>query len=305
MNTKFSVLYILLLIYSFEIAFAQNCNDNIHEGEGTFYAGVAGSSSGNCSLPVDNGDFLHCALNTIDYNNSNACGACIEVNGPSGIVFLTVVDRCPECAVGDVDMTQEAFAMIADPIDGRVPITWKFVPCQTEKKIDINFKEGSSEFWTAIQFRNVEHAISLMEYRNNSNQWTHVNRELFNFFIEPNGIPSPMTLRVTSVLGEQLVFENISINVNADYPTGQQFSTPEECETLSTQDLHANTLKMYPNPTVSIAYFKNPNREQWVLFNHNGQVIKKGNTEYVNVSELQNGMYFIFLSGVAQKILKE
>jgi len=73
-------------------------------------------------------------------------------------LFPKVVDRCPECASGDVDMTEQAFAEIADVIDGRVPISWRFVPCEMESNnetIKINFKEGSSEFWTAIQFRNI------------------------------------------------------------------------------------------------------------------------------------------------------
>jgi len=87
--------------------------------------------SENCSLPVVSGDYMHCALNNFDYDGSNACGACIEVIGAKGSVILKVVDRCPECASGDVDMTEQAFDMIADVIDGRVPISWKFVPCET------------------------------------------------------------------------------------------------------------------------------------------------------------------------------
>jgi len=122
------ILLLLFCLFFKTLAFSQ-CNDDVKSGEGTFYDGVQGSSDGNCSLPVAADEFMHCALNTIDYQNSNACGACIEVTGSLGKTIVKVVDRCPECKPGDVDLTQQAFSKIANPIDGRVPITWKFVPC--------------------------------------------------------------------------------------------------------------------------------------------------------------------------------
>ncbi len=220
---------IYILVY-FPV-FAQ-CNDAVRTGEATFYGGIAGSSGGNCSLPVDANDFMHCALNNTDYNNSNACGACLEVTGSRGKTIVKVVDRCPECKPGDVDLTQQAFSEIANPIDGRVPISWKFVPCPlaSNQTIKVNFKSGSSKYWTAIQFRNIKHAINKMEYFKNGT-WINVKRELFNFFIEPTGVESPMNLRITSVVGETLLLNNIEINTNTDFDTGLQFTTPQGCDT--------------------------------------------------------------------------
>jgi len=255
------------------------------------------------------GDYMHCALNNFDYDGSNACGACIEVTGAKGSVILKVVDRCPECASGDVDMTEQAFAMVADVIDGRVPISWKFVPCETainNNSIKINFKEGSSEFWTAIQFRNINHAISSMEYQLPDMTWKSVDRELFNFFIETSGIPSPMNLRVTSILGEVLVFENISLDLNQDYDTQLQFSTPLECiQTLSTVDLLKPTTTFYPNPTTEILHLQN-NTEKWILSDLNGKIIAQGTASSIQMSALAPGMYFITLENKqTQRIIKQ
>ncbi len=222
---------LLLICLCIQASVFSQCNDDIKSGEATFYGGIAGSSGGNCSLPVVADDFMHCALNNTDYQNSNACGSCLEVTGSLGKTIVKVVDRCPECKPGDVDLTQEAFSKIANPIDGRVPITWKFVPCPltTGQTIKINFKSGSSKYWTAIQFRDLKHAITKMEYFKNSS-WINVNRVLFNFFIEPQGINSPMTLRITSILGEQLILDNVQINTNTDFDTRLQFKTPPECQ---------------------------------------------------------------------------
>ncbi len=228
MKIKFLILIACVLCY---VDFVAQCNDSIKSGEATFYGGVAGSEGGNCSLPVAVNDFMHCALNNTDYDESNACGACLEVTGSRGKTIVQVVDRCPECKPGDVDLTQQAFAKVANPIDGRVPITWKFVPCPlaANKTIKVNFKSGSSKYWTAIQFRDLKHAVSKMEYRKN-NTWINVERKLFNFFIEPTGIESPMQLRITSVVGEELILNDIVINTSADFDSKVQFSTPPNCE---------------------------------------------------------------------------
>jgi len=297
----------ILFICCHTFIFSQNCNDKLHTGEGTFYGGVDGGATGNCSLPVAQGDFFHCALNNIDYDGSNTCGSCIEVTGPKGSVTLKVVDRCPECASGDVDMTQEAFAMIADVVDGRVPISWKFVPCTTTDFIKINFKEGSSQYWTAIQFRDTKHAISKMEYQNTTNEWISVKRELFNFFIETKGIASPMNLRITSVLGEQLVFENIPLNLNADYDTGLQFTTPQECNQTSTStqpDNADSNATFYPNPTSEILYLENT-FGNWTLSDGSGKLLRQGTSKTIDMSELSNGLYFIYSDQKTIRIIKK
>ncbi|WP_188112135.1 expansin EXLX1 family cellulose-binding protein [Aquimarina sp. RZ0] len=226
MRTINAIFCVFCLFFYNSIA---QCNDGIKNGEATFYGGVSGSSGGNCSLPVAIDDFMHAALNTVDYDGSNACGACLEVTGSSGSAIVKVVDRCPECKEGDVNLSQEAFAMIANPIDGIVPISWKYVPCPlSNNTIKINFKTGSSIYWTAIQFRDIKRGMSKMEYLKNGS-WVNVNRELYNFFIEPTGIESPMSLRITSDIGEQLVINDVPINVDQDFDTGVQFSTPADC----------------------------------------------------------------------------
>ena len=307
MKPTYLIFSMILLCFTIQLS-AQNCNDEIHTGEGTFYGGVAGGIFGNCSLPVAAGDYMHCALNNIDYDGSDACGAFIEVTGSKGSVILKVVDRCPECAAGDVDMTEEAFEIIANVIDGRVPISWKFVPAETNsnKNIKINFKEGSSAFWTAIQFRDIKHAVAAMEYQLPDNTWQSVERELFNFFIETSGIPSPMNLRVTSILGEELVFENVSLNLNQDYDTQLQFSTPAEClNTLSVNDIAIPTTKFYPNPTSGVLFIQN-NNEHWVLTDVNGKIIKEGTSDSIEMSVLNAGIYFIsFDNKPAEKIIKQ
>jgi rare lipoprotein A (peptidoglycan hydrolase) len=57
------------------------------------------------------------------------CGKCIEVKGPKGSVVVKVLDKCPECKKGAVDLSKSAFEKIADVSAGRVPSSWVEVPC--------------------------------------------------------------------------------------------------------------------------------------------------------------------------------
>lgn len=53
------------------------------------------------------------------------CGKTITVHGKSGAsVDVKIVDTCPGCADGDVDMSETAFKKLAPLNDGRIPISW-------------------------------------------------------------------------------------------------------------------------------------------------------------------------------------
>lgn len=173
-----------------------------HTGEGTFYDA---DGTGNCGFDPSPEDLRVAAINNKDYAGSAACGACARVSGPLGEITVRIVDRCPECPEGDLDLSREAFAEIANPEDGRVPITWRFVPCEVTGPIIYHFKEGSNPFFTAVQIRNHRHPIATFEALDGDGVFRVIERVDFNFFIEEAGLgPGPYTFRVTDVFGQVL-----------------------------------------------------------------------------------------------------
>lgn len=94
------------------------------EGEATYYDA---NGTGACGFPASN-DFMVAAINDEQYSKAN-CGRCIEVAGPTGKVVVRIVDKCPGCSFGDVDLSQTAFGKIAKLSAGRIAITWRFVEC--------------------------------------------------------------------------------------------------------------------------------------------------------------------------------
>jgi expansin len=168
-------------------------------GDGTYYDA---DGSGNCMFDPSPGDLMVAAMNETDYQNSAACGACAAVEGPAGSILVRIVDRCPECAPGDLDFSREAFAMIAAIEAGRVDIRWRYVECPIDGAMGFRFKEGSNPFWTAIQVRNHRQRIAGLEARPPGGEYQTVAREQYNYFVAPAGLgEGPYDLRVTDVYG--------------------------------------------------------------------------------------------------------
>jgi len=67
------------------------------------------------------------ALNAEQMGENTKCGSTAAITGPKGSVTVVFVDKCPGCNKGDVDLSPAAFNKIADPDQGRVPVTWEFV----------------------------------------------------------------------------------------------------------------------------------------------------------------------------------
>lgn len=167
-------------------------------GEATYYDA---DGSGNCSFDPSPDDLLVAALNAPDYDGAAWCGACAEVDGPDGSVQVRIVDQCPGCAAGDLDLSAQAFEQIAPLSAGRVPITWRFVACDVDGPLRYHFKDGSNASWTAIQVRNHRHAIATLEAKVDG-VFQPIAREDYNYFVAPSGLGAgPLELRVTDVHG--------------------------------------------------------------------------------------------------------
>lgn len=175
----------------------------VHSGEGTFY-GATGE--GHCSFDASPGNLMVAAMNHTDYAGSALCGAYIRATGPKGTVTVRITDECPECRPGDVDFSEQAFALIADPAAGRVPITWQLVPGDVSGPVQYRYKEGSTRWWTAIQVRNHRLPVTRLEILpSGASSWITVPRETYNYFVHPTEIPAgPLQVRITALGGATL-----------------------------------------------------------------------------------------------------
>lgn len=192
-----------------------------HLGEGTYYDA---DGSGNCGFPATPEDLLVGAMNHTDYAASAACGACAAIKGIDGTVTVRIVDQCPECKPGDIDLSPQAFQKLANLEKGRIPITWEYIACPVQGNLIYHFKEGSNPWWTAVQIRNHRLPIAKFEYKQADGSFKNVERLDYNYFVEPSGMGSgPYTFRITDTQGHMIEDSGIPPQDNGDVTSKSQF----------------------------------------------------------------------------------
>jgi expansin (peptidoglycan-binding protein) len=172
-------------------------------GVATYYDATG---AGACSFDPTPNDLDVAAMDMPEWNGSAPCGECVTVTGPKGNVTVRIVDLCPGCEKGHLDLSMQAFAAIADISAGRVPITWQVVPCAVSGNLAYRYKEGSSQYWTAIQVRNHRLPVKSLEVELGG-AWQTVARSDYNYFVDAMGVGTTggFRVRVTASDGQQLV----------------------------------------------------------------------------------------------------
>ena len=196
-------------------------NPDLRTGEATYYDFADGS--GNCSFDPSPDDLMIGAMNHEDYAGSDACGACVRLAGPNGEITVRIVDQCPECPAGDIDLSPEAFSQIAELSAGRVPISWSYVACDVQGPVVYHFKDGSNAFWTAVQIRNHRYPIATVEIEKDG-AFQAVARESYNYFVDASGMgPGPYRFRLTDTGGNTIEDTGIPLVPEQDAPGQAQF----------------------------------------------------------------------------------
>lgn len=97
-------------------------------GDATFYTPEA-DACGTTSSESD----LVAALNApqfgddVESDNNPNCGRRAYIRRGSKSVTVRIVDECPECKYGDLDLSPAAFNKLGDPDEGRFTIQWNWV----------------------------------------------------------------------------------------------------------------------------------------------------------------------------------
>ncbi|WP_316763536.1 expansin EXLX1 family cellulose-binding protein [Streptomyces herbicida] len=192
-----------------------------YRGLATFYD----ADGGGACLYDPSGDVMTGAMNHTDYESGKACGAYVLVHAANGAsVTVRITNECPgDCAPGQIDLSAQAFAELANPSAGRIPITWNLLSPSTIGTISIRYKTGSSQWWCGIQVIGHRNPVARLEVRA-SGGWRPLSRTDYNYFISDDGAGCGGTIRVTDIYGERLTVQAIAVRPNVVQPTRVQFA---------------------------------------------------------------------------------
>jgi expansin (peptidoglycan-binding protein) len=194
------------------------------KGVATFY-----DSDGGGACSYDPGpDPLTAAMNVADYENSAACGAFVLVQSGGKSITVRITNLCPApCRPGQLDLSAQAFAMLAPPVKGEIPITWTLVSPETSKTIAIRYKSGSSQYWCGIQVLDHRNPVARLEVQAGG-QWRQLKRAEYNYFLAEDGAGCGGAIAITDVHGERLVVTALPVKPDAVQATNLQFARAGE-----------------------------------------------------------------------------
>ncbi|MFJ8958391.1 expansin EXLX1 family cellulose-binding protein [Lentzea sp. NPDC102401] len=194
------------------------------QGVATFY-----DSDGGGACSYDPGpDPLTAAMNEADYEGSAACGAYVLVQAGGKSITVRITNLCPApCRPGQLDLSAQAFAMLAAPVKGEIPVTWTLVSPETSKSIAIRYKTGSSQYWCGIQVLDHRNPVARLEVQAGG-QWRQLKRAEYNYFLSENGAGCGGAIAVTDVHGERLVVNALPVRPDAVQATTLQFARAGE-----------------------------------------------------------------------------
>ena len=190
-------------------------------GEATHYELAAGGM-GNCSYPSPAAGQLYVALSPAEYGAAAACGSYLQVTGPDGSVTVEVVDQCPECQAGHIDLSEQAFARIAPLNAGLVPVSYHAIADPPlPAPLSMLVKAGSSAYYLALLPINNGNPLASVAVRQDSGGWQELARTTYGYWLASSGAgPGPFSVRLTDSLGHRATVSGITISPGAVQATG-------------------------------------------------------------------------------------
>jgi expansin (peptidoglycan-binding protein) len=180
------------------------------------------TGTGNCSYPSPPADGLFVALSPAEYHGAAACGGYVEVSGPKGSVRAEVIDQCPPCAAGHIDLSEAAFARIAPLSAGLVSVTYRAVADPAlPAPVALRVKEGSSRYWLALLAMNTGNPLASVQVESAAGGWRDLVRADYNYWIASSGAgDGPFTVRLTDTAGHRVTVRGVTLEPGVVQDTG-------------------------------------------------------------------------------------
>jgi expansin (peptidoglycan-binding protein) len=187
----------------------------------------------NCSYPSPPSDDLFVALPPSEYDGAAACGGYLAVTGPDGSVTVQVIDQCPDCGAGHIDLSEPAFAKLAPLGAGLINVRYQYLADPPlPGPITMEVKSGSSQYWLALLADNTGNPLASVQVKTASGGWISLARASYNYWIAQSGAGAgPFTVRLTDTEGNQVTVHNVALDPGAVQSTGVYMYGPGSNQT--------------------------------------------------------------------------
>ncbi|KAK6825603.1 hypothetical protein PG987_013097 [Apiospora arundinis] len=194
-------------------------------GTSTFYGGNL--QGGTCSfstytLPAG---IYGTAFSGSAWNSGAKCGSCLEVTAKGKTIKVMVVDKCPECEPGHLDLFENAWKALSPGSSDPMTTSWTEVECGITSPLVLHNKSGTSPYWFSMQVINANEAVTKLEVSTDGGKtWQATKRQDYNYFENPSGFgAAKLTIRVTGASGKTVTVENVGVESDSQIKAASNF----------------------------------------------------------------------------------
>jgi expansin (peptidoglycan-binding protein) len=166
------------------------------------------------------------AMNTEDYKNGAACGACVEATYNGRKVVLTIVDECPRstnplCNKGHIDLSRKAIRQLEPngSLENLKGVSWRYIKCPANGNVKARLHPNQNANWQPVVVQNG--LFPLKSVTLNGVAAKRVGNTVDGNAWEAPGQKTPYAVRATDVNGNAISF---NVSGGGDLKdVGQQF----------------------------------------------------------------------------------
>ncbi|KAI0400554.1 carbohydrate-binding module family 63 protein [Xylaria palmicola] len=194
-------------------------------GTSTFYGGNL--NGGTCSFTTYKlpSGIYGTAFSGSAWDSAAQCGSCLRVTANGKSIIAMVVDKCPECEKGHLDLFENAFDVLSPSSSDPLATSYTPVDCPISSPLVLHNKSGTSAYWFSMQVVNASEPVAKLEVSTDGGAtWKPTARRDYNFFENASGFGTDkVTVRVTSRSGSTVVVKNVGVASDSQVTAGSNF----------------------------------------------------------------------------------
>jgi expansin (peptidoglycan-binding protein) len=164
-----------------------------------------------CNLGAPSTD-AYAAIGRAEYAGGGACGTYLDVTGPTGTTRVQVVDLCPSCPAGKIDLSKASFSRIGALSAGIIPVS--YAPARDPlpaAPLQVKLKGGTGYSSLTAVINNHGNPLSTVELQTAAG-FAAMKHSEDNLWTAPAGpVTAPVTLRISDVYGHQAVVPGLAL----------------------------------------------------------------------------------------------
>ncbi|WP_433040114.1 expansin EXLX1 family cellulose-binding protein [Dactylosporangium sp. CS-033363] len=175
-------------------------------GSASYY--TAGRN-GMCNLGTP-AEGAYAAVGKAEYAGGKGCGTLLDVTGPNGTTRVQVVDLCPSCPAGKIDLGKGAFQRIGSLSAGIISVTYATVRDPEVGPLRVKVKGGKGYSSLSVVVDHHGNPLSTVEL-SQGDGFVALRHGEDNTWTGPSGLNGTIALRISDVYGHQALVSGLAL----------------------------------------------------------------------------------------------